>query len=90
MEQNAYFKEALSGFAADVAYAEAVRHLHDRGLTVAQIKKELSFPASDEQINKVISEYEEKKKSPEKEYEYVEHIDEYGKKCFLKVKRKNI
>ncbi len=87
MAENQYFKEALSNFTSEVAYAGAVRHLYDLGYSVEEIRKNLSYPASCEQIRRVIADYEEKKNNPEKDYDFVQDVDEYGRKSYRKVKK---
>lgn len=87
MSENRYFKEALSNFASEVAFAGAVRHLYDLGYSVEMIREHLNYPASCEQICKVIEEYEEKKKNPGKDYEFVQDIDAYGRKSYRKVEK---
>ena len=39
-----YFEAALSDFVFDVAAGGAIRHLTDRGYSVEQIMRELSYP----------------------------------------------
>lgn len=87
MSANQYFREALSNFASEVAFAGAVRHLYDLGYSVEMIREHLNYPASREQICKVIEEYEEKKRNPRKDYEFVQDIDAYGRKSYRKVER---
>ena len=87
MSENRYYKEALSNFTSEVAFAGAVRHLYDLGYSVEMIRNNLTYPVSCEQIRKVIEEYEEKKKNPRKDYEYVQDIDAYGRKSYRKVEK---
>lgn len=87
MEQNQYFKNALAAFTADTAYVSAVRHLYDAGLSVEQIQKQLTFPATKEQIEHAIQDYEEEKKRPEAAYTYVQETNAYGRRSFRKVKK---
>lgn len=85
--ENRYFKEALSNFTSEVAFAGAVRHLYDLGYSVEMIRDHLTYPVSCEQIRKVIEEYEEKKKNPQKDYEFVQDVDAYGRKSYRKVEK---
>lgn len=87
MSENQYFKEALSNFTSEVAFAGAVRHLYDLGYSVEEIRENLAYPASGEQIRKVIEEYEEQKKDPQKDYEFVQDMDAYGRKSYRKVEK---
>lgn len=54
MEQNGYFKTALSDFVFDAANAGAIRHLAGKGCTVKQIMENLDFPASYEKVQKAV------------------------------------
>lgn len=85
--ENQYFKQALGNMVASVAYVDAVRHLYDIGYSVPEIQKNLSFPASIEQIEKTIADYEAEKKNPESQFEYVQRMDEYGRRSFVKVRK---
>ena len=73
------------------AYGDAVRHLHDNGLTAEEIHKKLDYPVSVEKIQAVINDYEKKKSSSDYEYEYIQQQDKYGRKSYIKVviKKKN-
>ncbi|MCR5546380.1 MAG: hypothetical protein K6F30_07900 [Lachnospiraceae bacterium] len=83
-----FFRNALSRFMKDSANGGAIRHLHDLGYSVAEIKKELLFPAKDEDIQKVIDEYEKEKNSPEDAYEIVKVQNAFGKISFQKRPKK--
>ena len=61
MKEGHYFKQALSSFSADVAYADAIRHLYDKGMDAIHIKEHLSYPVSIDIIEKVIQDYETKR-----------------------------
>ncbi len=87
MEENRYFREALAGFTTEVAYAGAVRHLHNLGYSAEEIRKQIAWPVSTEKIRKVIEEYERAKNSPEAEYTYIQETDSLGRKSFRKVKK---
>lgn len=87
MSEHPFFKEALSSFAAGVAYVDSIRHLHDKGMSVSEIKKNLTFPVSEEKIEKAVKEYEQEKKSSGSEYTFVQDTDRYGRKTFRRVKK---
>ncbi|MCF0129631.1 MAG: hypothetical protein HUJ70_13700 [Pseudobutyrivibrio sp.] len=87
MEDKKYFKEALSAMVAQSAYVDAIRHLHDSGLTVEEIQKNLDYPASVETIESVIDKYEAEKNRADADYKIVQITDEYGRKSFIKVKK---
>lgn len=87
MEQNQYFKNALAAYTADAAYVSAVRHLYDAGLSLEQIQRQLTFPATREQIERAIQDYEKEKKSPEAAYTYVQETNAYGRRSFRRVKK---
>ncbi len=86
MSENQYFREALSNFTSEAAYAGAVRHLHDLGYSVEKIRDNLTFPASVEQIRKVIEECEERRNVQE-DFTFVQDVDAYGRKSYRKVKK---
>ncbi|MCR4840547.1 MAG: hypothetical protein K5848_03280 [Lachnospiraceae bacterium] len=79
------FDSALHNFVSDTAYGAAVRRLYDAGLTVPEIKARLDFPASAEQIEKVIEDYKRKKASSSADYEYIKETDGAGRTSFRKV-----
>lgn len=85
--ENKYFQQALSSMAANAAYGDAIRHLYDCGLSVAEIHKNLDFPASIETIESVIHDYEIKKASKEADYEYIQQEDSLGRRSFIRVKK---
>lgn len=70
-----------------MAFAGAVRHLYDLGYSVEMIRDNLNYPVPCEQIRKVIEEYEENKKDPRKDYEFVQDVDAYGRKSYRKVEK---
>ena len=53
------FEESLSNFVKDFAYKNSVNHLINRGYTVDRIMREMKYPLSREEIEKMI----EKKKA---------------------------
>lgn len=85
--ENKYFKQALASMTASVAYIDAVRHLYDKGYSVSEIKRNLSYPASEEQIEKAIDDYKNELANGENQYEFVQKTDEYGRKSFVRVKK---
>ena len=54
MSEQEYFRQALSNFAFDMAGGDAVRHLADRGCTVKQIIKLLTFPMPYEKVREIV------------------------------------
>ncbi len=87
MENNGYFKKALSAFTADTAYVAAIRHLYDTGMDALQIEKHLTFPVSRERIEQVIRDYEEEQKHSDEGYTYVQETNPYGRRSFRRVKK---
>ena len=57
MAEQEYFKKALAGLAFDTAAGDAIRHLADIGLTVAQIAEKLDYPVKEEKIGKIVWEH---------------------------------
>lgn len=96
MAEQEYFKKALADFAFDAAAGDAIRHLADLGLSVAQIAEKLNYPVKEEKIGKVVWEHFLKngrilREEPgngklSEEYTYVTTYDAYGKKSFQRVK----
>lgn len=87
MPEGRYFKEALADLTSEAAYVGAVRHLYDLGYSVEQIKKNLLYPISVQQIERVIDDYVKRQDSPERDYEYIRETDQYGRKSFRRVKK---
>lgn len=52
-----YFEAALFDFVFDVAAGGAIRHLTDRGYSVEQIMRELSYPAPRAKVEKAVYRY---------------------------------
>ena len=88
------FREALGRFTGEVAYAGAVRKLHAQGYPPEEIRKQLHYPATPEQIRAVI-EAQEAAKSTEApadatsgsadapvHYEIVREFDALGRPSF--------
>jgi len=96
MAEQEYFKKALADFAFDAAAGDAIRHLADLGLTVAQIAEKLNYPVKQEKIGRIVWEHFLKsgrirKEEPgggvaTEEYTYVTSYDAYGRKSFRRVK----
>lgn len=84
---NKFFKQALSSMVTNAAYGDAVRHMHDIGMSVEEIHKRLDYPVSIEKIEAVISDYEKKKESGGSEYQFIEQQDELGRRSFIRVKK---
>lgn len=53
-EKKGYFEAALSDFVFDVAAGGAIRHLVDRGYSVNQIMKELSYPVPRDRVEQAV------------------------------------
>lgn len=96
--EQKYFKKALSDFTFEMASGGAIRHLADRGYTVGEIVKMLDFPTPYERVGEMVRRHfletgvllldEPTKKAVPEKYEYVADYDEYGRKSFRKVIRK--
>lgn len=95
MDEQKYFKQAISNFTYEAACGGAIRHLADLGYSVKQIMEQLSFPVPYERVQTTVWEYflengvlllEEpgKGKIPEKA-EYVKEYNKYGKASFRRV-----
>lgn len=52
--KESYFQAALSDFTFDVAAGGAIRHLTDRGYSVEQIMRELSYPVPRAKVEKAV------------------------------------
>lgn len=55
--RESYFEAALSDFAFDVAAGGAIRHLTDRGYSVEQMMRELSYPVPRAKVEKAVYRY---------------------------------
>jgi hypothetical protein len=65
MDNNSFFREALSDFAFDAAYGDSIRHLHDHGYSPERIREYLNAPSLTlKKINEVIDKYEKRKNLP--------------------------
>lgn len=97
MEENGYFRKALSAFTHDVASGGAIRHLTDLGYTARQIKEQLAFPTPYERVRETMREHLLDKKvlleeepgcgRGREQAEYVLEHDQYGRTSFRKVIR---
>lgn len=96
MAEQEYFKKALAEFAFDAAAGDAIRHLADLDLTVAQIAAKLDYPVKEEKIGKTVWEHflksgrirteEPGNGIASEEYTYVTEYDAYGRKSFRRIK----
>ncbi len=87
MSENSYFQNALSSMVKGAAYADAVKHMYDAGMSACDIQKNLSYPASLENVKQVIREYELEKNGLDSGYEYIQKEDKYGRRSFIRVKK---
>lgn len=55
--RESYFEAALSDFTFDVAAGGAIRHLTDRGYSVEQMMRELSYPVPRAKVEKAVYRY---------------------------------
>lgn len=95
MEQQEFFRKALSDFTYDAASGGAIRHLADLGLTVKQIQQQLSFPTPYVRIQHTVWEHllstgVLRKEIPtgcaaSEQVRYVREYDSYGKPSFRRV-----
>lgn len=95
MEEQKYFKEAISNFTYEAACGGAIRHLADLGYTVKQIMEQLSFPVPYERVQKTVWEHflesgillleEPGKGKVQEKADYVREYDKYGKASFRRV-----
>ena len=66
MDDNSFFRSALSDFAFDAAYGDSIRHLYNSGYTPQRIKDYLGTESlTIERISEVIEKYEKSKKGPD-------------------------
>ena len=93
--ENRYFREALADFVQETAYGGAVRHLADRGYTVAQIMERLEYPAPCEKVRRMVWEHleddgvilceEPGSGRPRERFSYVKEYDRNGKPTVRRV-----
>lgn len=86
--ENKYFKEALASMASEAAYGGAVRHMYDKGYSISDIRKRLDYSVPVQKIEEVIRDYEAKKTAFGPKYEYVQRVDELGRRSFIKAYKK--
>lgn len=86
MSENIYFQKALAQMTAGAAYVDAVRHMYDSGMSAEEIQKNLLYPVSIEKVERAISDYEMEKNNSKAQYKYVEKVNAYGKRSFVRVK----
>lgn len=87
MSENIYFQRALAKMTAGAAYVDAVRHMYDSGMSAEEIQKNLSYPVSIEKVERAISDYEMEKTNAQGGYKYIEKVNEYGRRSFVRVKQ---
>ena len=95
MEEQKYFKQAISNFTFEAACGGAIRHLADLGYSVKQITEQLSYPVSYEKVQKAVWEYflengilllkEPGKEKIQEKADYVKEYNKYGKASFRRV-----
>lgn len=95
MEEQKYFKQAISNFTYEAACGGAIRHLADLGYTVKQIMEQLSFPVPYERVQKTVWEHflengillleEPGKGKVQEKADYVREYNKYGKASFRRV-----
>lgn len=95
MQEQEYFKQALSNFTFEIASGGAIRHLADHGYTVEEIAEKLDFPTPHERIQDTVWKhflekgvllFEEPGTGKKREtYDFVTEYDEYGRKSFRRV-----
>lgn len=95
MEEQKYFKQAMSDFTFDAACGGAIRHLADLGYSVKQIMEQLSFPVPYERVQKTVWEHyidtgilvleEPGKRKIQEKADYVREYNQYGKASFRRV-----
>ena len=98
MDENKYFKQALSNFAFETASGGAIRRLSDKGYTVKQITEMLDFPTPYARVQETVWKHMVEKGqilleepghvSKKEKVEYIQVRDKYGKTSFCQVKQK--
>lgn len=73
----------------DVAAGGAIRHLYDLGYDVEMIRERLDFPMDREDIEDVVSRYEERLASGDGGYRIVKKQGKYGKITYIKEPRES-
>ena len=95
MAEQDFFHAALANFMFDTASGGAIRHLADRGYTVAQIMKHLDFPTPYDRVQQTMWEHfvqtdvlrleEPGTAKLHEKYDYIAEYDQYGRKSFRRV-----
>lgn len=95
MEEQKYFKQAISDFTYEAACGGAIRHLADLGYSAKQIMEQLSFPVPYERVQATIWEHyldtgvllleEPGKGKIQEKAAYVKEYNQYGKVSFRRV-----
>ena len=97
---NRYFNEALSNFTQDFSYGAAVRHLADLGYTVSEISKQLTYPATKEQIGTIVFKHyintgiilldppSESSGGGAEQISYIKEEDSFGRTSFRRIVKK--
>ncbi len=95
MDKPAYFQNALSSFATDVACGGAIRHLTNSGCTLEQIVARLDYPTSREKAQRIMMEhlYQSRvllRKEPsdalfEGQTQFIQEQDAYGRRSLRKI-----
>lgn len=95
MEEQKYFKQAISNFTFEAACGGAIRHLADLGYSVKQITEQLSYPVPYEKVQKTVWEYflengvlfleEPGKQKMQEKADYVKEYNKYGRASFRRV-----
>ncbi len=95
MEEQKYFKQAISNFTYEAACGGAIRHLADLGYSVRKIMEQLSFPVPYERVQKTVWEHflekgvllleEPGKGKVREEAAYVKEYNQYGRASFRRV-----
>ena len=99
MDEQKYFKQAISNFTYEAACGGAIRHLADLGYSVKQITEQLSFPVPFERVQKTVWEYflengvllleEPGKGIVQEKADYIREYNKYGKASFRRVVSQN-
>ncbi len=98
MNSENYFKKALQDFTFSAACGDAICHLADKGMTVNEIAKNLTYPASKEMIGKCVWEHfvqtgrislEDPKEAAPVSYEFVKEYTSTGRATFRRVEKKS-
>ena len=92
-----YFKKALSSFIYEFASGDAIRRYAEKGMSIYQIEKKLSFPTPPNKIWEIVWNHylhtnrillHEPGKRDVKKYEYVKELSSYGRISYRKIEVK--